>query len=270
MVRRSGEDPPAERHAPRLDAALDRSREQDVLPIGRDGEPRSFTQRDVAVHPGIGLELARREQVLAAAPAGIRAVGGEPPDPGPVLATREPVAERDERRPVGQPCRLPEQRVAATGDGGDGPGDDVDRIDPRSGLDVRVPAAVGRERDPGPVGRPGRRFDRGAPDDQRACRPRCRVDQPQVGDVIVDEAGPVGHVVEAVDVPEVGPRRRRPARASVAGRDDASPRPSLPRPRTSAPRSTRPSGDHENASTPRGRSVRRCASPPWSGSRWTW
>ena len=29
----------------------------------------------------------------------------------------------------------------------------------------------------------------------------------------------------------------------------------------------RPSGDHENASTPRGRSVRRCASPPWSGSR---
>ena len=35
-------------------------------------------------------------------------------------------------------------------------------------------------------------------------------------------------------------------------------------------RSRRPSGDHAKPSTPRGRSVRRRASPPSSGSRWTW
>ena len=146
--------------------------------------------------------------------------------------------------------------------------DDEDR---RPLVEVRVAPPVRGEGDARAVGRPGRRRLGG-----RAARRADRavagghVDEPQVGVAIVDEAGAVELVGEPVDVAVVGAAASRPAWAWAGGRGARRPPPRWRRGTSSGRRAVEPSGDQAKSVTPRGRSVRRRASPPSSGSRWTW
>ena len=71
------------------------------------------------------------------------------------------------------------------------------------GVD-HVAAAIRAERDPGPVGRPGRLTHRGTPGVDKRGRARGCVHHPQPADLVVDEARPVGHRAETIDVVKVG------------------------------------------------------------------
>jgi hypothetical protein len=115
--------------------------------VGGHGDPGLLADRHVAVHPGIGLELAAREEVRALPGARVRTVGRKAPDPGSVGCPGIPVAEGDDRRAVGRPGRVPEDAV--TGDhGGQRAARDLDHVDAGPRGEVRITVAVRRERDP--------------------------------------------------------------------------------------------------------------------------
>ena len=96
------------------------------------------------------------------------------------------------------------------------------------------------------------------------------VDEPQVRVVVVDEADAVVLVRQPVDVAVVGQRRlaglglRRAGPSGGVSSAIVAPR------ELDRTASERPSGDQAKSVTPRGRSVRRRASPPSSGSRNSW
>ena len=154
VVSRSGS-PPVQRDPPQLVGAVDWRREQHRRAVRGGDEPRALAERDVAVHRGVGLELARGEQVCPAARGRVRAVGREPPDAGPVAAARRSGRPARIAAPsgvhVGRPkTASPPSAIAVTVARGD-----VHDPDRAPLLEVRVPAPVRRERDPRPVRRPG-------------------------------------------------------------------------------------------------------------------
>ncbi len=106
---------------------------------------------------------------------------------------------------------------------------DVDDVDVRAPDQVRVRTAIGGERDPAAVGRPGGLLVGDRAVGQAAGHAGRHVDQPEVDDPVVDEARAVEHVAEPIDRPEVGSRRftgAGPGRARpptlVAGRSGRS------------------------------------------------
>ena len=206
-MRRSGLAAAVQRDPPQLVRAVDRRREQDGPAIRRRDEPRPLAQRHVAVHRRVRLELAPGQQVRPAARRRVRAVGREPPDPGPVADPRPLVAERQDRRPVARPRRVEEDRIAAVRDERDLARRDLHDPDRPPLLEVRVPAPVRGERDPGAVRRPGGMLLGRRTRDERPCRAGLDVDEPQVLVLVVDEAGAVVLVVQPVDEPVVGQRR---------------------------------------------------------------
>ena len=105
---------------------------------------------------------------------------------------------------VGQPRRMVEERARPAGDGRDLARDGVGDEDVTALEEVVIGAPVGDEGDPPAVRRPGRgRFGRAA-GGQPARGARRDVDDPQVLDAVVGEAFAVEHVVEPVDVADVG------------------------------------------------------------------
>ena len=117
------------------------------------------------------------------------AVGREEPDVVAVAVGGDPSAERRDRRPSGS--------HAGTKNVGSGPpvtrvrtpGRDVDDDDVRPELEVVVAIELRRERDPRAVGRPGRVVVAGRAVGQPRRLARRDVDDPEMGDVVVDEPG---------------------------------------------------------------------------------
>ena len=233
--------------------------------VGRDGRTRGPSPIVTSLFiAGVGLELAGREQVRAAAGPRVRPVGGEPPQPGAVEAAREPLAHGEDRlcrrgsRPGSKnSVSVPPVIVVTSPDA-----TSTTKIDGPA-VEVVVAAAVRRERDPAcrRATSAGDASGVGPATSGRAA-PVADVDEPQVAVLVVDEAGAVELVAEAVEVAVVGPRRSRRAWAWAAGRGGAPPRRGSRRASCVRTASVVPSGDQANSVTPRGRSVRRRASPP--------
>ena len=208
VVRRSGSPAPsrATRHSSiePSTGAVNRTDRPSAEGTSRGPSP-SVTSLFIA---GVGLELAASR-------------GGPCPGPGRSRTRpRRSARSRSDSPTRGQ--RSPSARIAlpsrvhvgstkiesaAVRDEADVPGRHVHRVDPEPGREVRVPAAVRRERDARPVRRPGGvRLGR-RPDHQRPRRARLDVHQPEVLVLVVDEPGAVVLVAEAVDEPVVGQRR---------------------------------------------------------------
>ena len=147
--------------------------------------------------------------VAAPGGRGVGAVGGEEPDVAPVAVRRHPAAEGGDGLAIGQPRRREEDRLGAARDPRPAAGLDVDDDDVRAVVEVVVPCNLGRERDPRPVGRPGRILVRSGAVGQPARLAGRDVDDPDVGDGVVDELGAVEHVLEPIDVAVVGLGRVR-------------------------------------------------------------
>ena len=229
-----------ERHAPELEAAVDRRREQERRAVGGRDDVRALAQRHVAVQRRIRLQLARREQVRAAAPARVRPVRREPPDPAPVAARAG--TGRRARRSIGRRGSTTGRMKAASGPPA------IFVTAPLATSTVKTDdrwsrsgcgAAVGRERDPRAVRAPGGLALGVGPLTSDRASPVVGIDEPQVRVAVVDEARAVELVAEPVDVAVVGQRHlaglrrggpaallrllrdRRPERA----RDDRQPAP---------------------------------------------
>ena len=255
---------------PQLVGAVDRGAEGEPAAILRRLQSGTLAACQVAAHPGARHQVVPGREVPARRGRRVRPIRREQPDvvaaPG---ATLESMPERRDRRAVRKPRRGSEMRPRTAGHRRHGPCLDVDHVDVEPGRDeVGVAPAVRCEGDPSAVGRPGGLAIRGAAVGQARGLAGGDVDQPQVIDLVVGEPRAVEHVVEPIEEPIVRRRWRAAARfglpidatatvvvgpgRAVRGADDDQPV---------------PSGDHSKASTPRGRSVSRRASPPSSGSR---
>ncbi len=214
---------------PQLVRPVDRGTEDDGGSVGGGDRSRRLAARHIRPHAREDHPVVPPGQVAAALRRGVLAVRREQPEIVPAAGSAlEPMAERDDRLPVGQPGRPAEDRVGTGADPGDGPAADVQDVDVRAERQVGVAVPVRGERDPPAVGRPRGRLvlDRALGQPRRlAAR---HVDEPEMGDAVVDEAGPVEHVAEAVDEPVVRRPAASPARApsgrAGGGRRRGSPR----------------------------------------------
>ena len=189
-----------DRDPPQLVGAVPRREERQPAAVGRRDQPRPFARRDVAVHRRARHDVVPVGQVRAAAGRRLGAVGGEEPDVVAVAVGGDPSAERRDRRAVGQPRRDEERRLRAAGDAGADAGRDVDDDDVRPELEVVVAIELRREGDARAIGRPGRVVVAGRAVGQARRLARGDVDDPEMGDVVVDEPRPVEHVAQPVDV----------------------------------------------------------------------
>ena len=143
-------------------------------------------------------------QVAPAVAARVRGVGGEQPDVVAVDVRGHAATERSDRPAVRQPGRRTEQRIGATCDGRRFAGLDLDDHDVAPLPKIGVAAAIRGERDPRAIRRPGGRLVGRRPIGQAACFAGPGVDEPQVRDLVVDEARAVEHVAEPVDIAVIG------------------------------------------------------------------
>ncbi len=216
---------PAVRQAdpPQLVRAADRRREEEVRPVGRQVEAGRLAGRDVAPHRRAHHQVGGAGEVAAATGASFGAVGGEEPDVVPgAAATGQAVAGNGQGRAVGQPGRRAERAVGAVRDPRHPAAGDLDDEDVVLVVEIVVAAPRGDERDAGAVGRPGRAVVAGRTIRQSPGRPALGVDEPEVPDLVVDEARTVEHPLETVEVAVVGAwrlaglrRRRLPASLAI-------------------------------------------------------
>ena len=119
-------------------------------------------------------------------------------------ATLQAMAQGGDRLPVGEPRRCPEHGPRAGGDRGDPPGRHVHDVDGRPRREVRIPTAVGDERHPRAIGRPGWLVVVDGAVRQARGLARGGVHDPEVLDLVVEEPGRIEHVLEPVDESIVG------------------------------------------------------------------
>ena len=139
-------------------------------------------------------------EVTAAVGRRLAAIGREQPDVVAVAVVRQPAAERGDRLAVGQPGGDEEDRLRPVRDPGPLAGGDIDDDDLGPEGEVVVAPRASREGDPRAVGRPGGILVAGRPVGQAGRLAGRDVDDPEVRDLVVDEARPVEHVAEPVDV----------------------------------------------------------------------
>ena len=194
-------------------------------PSGAGQSDVDLALRDVAVHRRAGHQVVAAGQVPTARRAGLGPVGREQVDVvAAAAATLQPMAERGDGRPVGQPGRRPEDRPRTARDRRDPPARDVHDVDRR--VATRGRGRGGGSRRTRCACRPGDQAGSSSltgPSVRRDAAPVATSTSHRCFDLVVEEAGAVEHVVEPVDEPIVGRRAaRRPRGLALLPRRRAS------------------------------------------------
>ena len=203
-------------HSPQLEAALDRGREDQPTAVPHPVQGRLATAEQVAVHGGRCLQVGPGDEVLRLAIA-----YPEAPDRCLRQLAALPVAVADGGHPpaIRRPCRRPPALSPAPG------GElahplcrDIDEVDIGAPREIGVAMTVGHECDPLPIRRPARVLVMVIARGEQLGIARRDVDEPQVLEPVVDEAGAIELVGEGIDEPRVRERRViRPAIGLLLG-----------------------------------------------------
>ncbi len=193
---------------PELVAAPDRRGEEQVPAVGRRPQARRLAGRDVTAHPRAGHQVVATREVAPAALPGLASVRREQPD---VVAASSgagvAVAQRGHGLPVRQPGWRAERRAGAVRDPDVVAARDVHDAQVELPVQVRVATALGGVRDARAVRREDGVLVVRASGREPPRSARGDVHDPEIGDAVVDEARPVEHVLEPIEIAVVGGRR---------------------------------------------------------------